>query len=271
MSSTREPAVAGIFYPESAETLKEQVRRFLEGAQAAKDTDSAPPKALIVPHAGYTYSGAAAGSAYARIAGLRGTIHRVVLMGPAHRVPLRGFAIPTARAFRTPLGDVHVDRRGVEAVLALPQVDVMDAAHAEEHCLEVQLPFLQFLLGNFLVVPILAGEARPEQTAGVLDAVWGGPETLIVVSSDLSHYHDDETARTLDRQTADAIEALRPEDLAVGGACGRTAIGGLLHAARGRGLEVTTTALVNSGDMTGDRNQVVGYGAFVLCPGREDR
>jgi len=271
MKSTRKPAVAGIFYPSSAETLEGQVRHFLGEARTAGGEGGTRPKALIVPHAGYAYSGAAAGSAFAHIANLRSSINRVVLIGPAHRVPLRGFAIPSARAFRTPLGEVHLDRKGVEALRALSTVEVMDAAHSDEHCLEVQLPFLQVLLGNFFIVPIVAGEASPEQTAEVLETVWGGPETLIVVSSDLSHYQDVDTARQMDRQTADAIEALRPEDLVVGGACGRVPIGGLLHAARERGLEVTTTALVNSGDVTGDRHQVVGYGAFVFRPGRQDR
>ena len=273
MTTIREPAVAGLFYPADPNRLERQVRAYLEaaGAEVSPPDRSAPPKALIVPHAGYTYSGPPAATAYARLAAACDRVSRVVLLGPAHRVPLKGFAVSAAEAFATPLGTVPVDRDAITALEALPLVRRLEAAHAEEHCLEVQLPFLQLVLGSFSIVPLVAGEASPEETARVLDLLWGGPETLIVVSSDLSHYHDDETARRLDRTTADAIEALRPEALVPGTACGRVPIAGLLHTARQRGLAVHTTALRNSGEVTGDRREVVGYGAFVLATaGSED-
>ncbi|MBN2491809.1 MAG: AmmeMemoRadiSam system protein B [Planctomycetes bacterium] len=269
MNTVRKPAVAGLFYPADPTRLRHQVQAYLDQAAAGAGRDAgsegATPKALIVPHAGYTYSGPPAAAAYVRLAGARTRISRVVLIGPAHRVPLHGFAVSAATAFATPLGDVPVDRATVRALLALPLVREDETAHAEEHCLEVQLPFLQLVLDAFTIVPLVAGEAAPAETARVLDLVWGGPETLIVVSSDLSHYRDDETARRLDRTTADAIETLRPEALVRGTACGRVPIAGLLHAARARGLAVETAALQNSGAVTGDRREVVGYGAFVFA------
>ena len=261
MVSVREPAVAGTFYPSEAGELAASVRRYL----AAASTEAPAPKALIVPHAGYVYSGPVAATAYARIAGARGKITRVVLIGPCHRVPLDGFAVGPWQAFSTPLGEVPVDEAAIEKLLALPTVRVLDSAHRLEHCLEVQLPFLQEALGDFTVVPIVAGEATAAQVAEVLDLLWGGPETLIVVSSDLSHYYDYETARRLDGKTSRAIEDLRPEAIGHEQACGRVPITGLLVVARRRGLTAETLDLRNSGDTAGPRTEVVGYGAYAFA------
>lgn len=262
MCKVREPAVAGMFYPGDPAELRIQVDSFLQAPSSAA-TDA--PKALIVPHAGYPYSGPVAGTAYARLHAAAAAIQRVVLLGPAHRTPVAGLALPGVDAFESPLGRVKLDQKACTALRALPQVTVDERAHAMEHSLEVQLPFLQQVLNHdFLLIPLVVGEATPDQVAQVLDQVWGGPETLVVVSSDLSHYKDYETARRLDLRTSQAIEgldvnALRPED-----ACGCTPIRGLLAAARQRGLHVENVDLRSSGDTAGGRDQVVGYGAYVL-------
>ncbi len=254
--------MAGLFYPAESERLRQDVQALL----AAVDTPHAGvPKAIIVPHAGYVYSGAVAASAYARVRPAAGTIDRVVLLGPSHRVPLRGLAVSNAEGFATPLGIVPIDRDARERALALPQVQAFETAHAQEHSLEVQLPFLQELLGAFTVLPLVAGDASTEVVASVLDAVWGGDETLIVISSDLSHYHGYAVARQMDRRTSDAIEAMRPDDLDYESACGRVGIRGLLEAARRRGLHVETLDLRNSGDTAGPRDSVVGYGAYAIA------
>ena len=224
------------------------------------------PKALIAPHAGYVYSGPIAGSAYRQLEAARGHISRVVLIGPAHRVAVDGLATSAARAFDTPLGEVPLDAAGVAAVLKLPFVHVLDQAHASEHSLEVHLPFLQELLGDFALVPLVFGAATPAQVAAALEVLWGGPETLIVVSSDLSHYQDYGTAREMDRQTARAIESLAGDAITEQQACGRVAIQGLLETAVRHGLRARTLDLRNSGDTAGPRDQVVGYGAWALSP-----
>lgn len=259
----REPAVAGLFYPGDREGLRQSVLACLEEGRR-RLRDARPPKALIAPHAGYAYSGPIAGSVYASIEPLRGAVDRVVLLGPSHRVALRGLALSTADFYRTPLGDVPLDRDGAAALAKLPQVRFFDAAHAEEHSLEVQLPFLQLVLGDFSLLPIVAGDATPAEVAEVIEAAWGGPETLIVVSSDLSHYYDYETARALDRATSGAIEALRPEGVGEAGACGRVPVRGLLVAARRHALAALTLDLRSSGDTAGPRDRVVGYGAYVF-------
>jgi AmmeMemoRadiSam system protein B/AmmeMemoRadiSam system protein A len=262
-TEARPPAVAGSFYPSDPDELAAMVDKMLQQARAEGEA----PKAVIAPHAGYIYSGPIAASAYVRVGKAREVIRRVVLLGPAHRVALGGLAVSGASAFRTPLGEVPLDRAAIERLLALPQVTVLDAAHAAEHSLEVQLPFLQRVLGPFSLVPLVVGQATPEQVAEVLEALWGGPETLVVISSDLSHYHDYDTARRLDAATSRAIEALAPEDIGDEGACGRHPIGGLLRLARKLGLKATTIDLRNSGDTAGDKAQVVGYGAYVFEPG----
>jgi AmmeMemoRadiSam system protein B len=260
MVRSRMPAVAGIFYPDDPVRLRENIRNFLSQA----GTDGPVPKAMIVPHAGYIYSGPIAASAYARLSGAKGRIRRVVLLGPAHRLGFDGLAAHSAETFATPLGSVSVDRRAVEELLSLPQVRVLDEAHENEHSLEVHLPFLQELLEDFTLVPLAVGSAGPVEVAEVLDRLWGGEETLVVVSSDLSHYLDYDTAKMRDAATSNAIVNLRPEDLRPSDACGYYCIGGLLVEAREKHLMARAVDLRNSGDTAGPRDQVVGYGAYVF-------
>jgi AmmeMemoRadiSam system protein B len=222
------------------------------------------PKAIIAPHAGYIYSGPVAASVYARLKPLRGVVQRVVLLGPSHRVGFEGVALSSADCYETPLGRIALDRPAVEALADLPSVRVFDAAHAREHSLEVHLPFLQAVLGELTLVPLVVGDAAPGQVAQVLERLWGGPETLIVVSSDLSHYHDYATARRLDAATSQAIEQMRFEDIGYDDACGRIPVSGLLHYARHHGFRVQTIDLRNSGDTAGGRDRVVGYGAYAI-------
>ncbi|QQS53362.1 MAG: AmmeMemoRadiSam system protein B [Candidatus Competibacteraceae bacterium] len=261
MQTVRTPAVAGLFYPADAAELQTQVRGFLD---QVKPPTEPPPKAIIVPHAGYIYSGPIAASAYARLRAARDIIRRVVLLGPSHRVGFRGIAISGMEAFATPLGRIAIDRAVLEQLEQLSDVGVLEQAHAQEHSLEVHLPFLQEVLDNFKLVPLVVGEARPAEVGVVLEALWGGPETLIVISSDLSHYHDYATARLLDDTTSKAIEALRFEDIGYEQACGRNPVNGLLWVARRKGLHGETIDLRNSGDTAGSRDQVVGYGAYVF-------
>ncbi|ROR32894.1 AmmeMemoRadiSam system protein B [Inmirania thermothiophila] len=260
MATVRPPAVAGLFYPEQREELARTVDALLAGAQAA----GPPPKAIVAPHAGYVYSGPVAATAYAALRPLAGRIERVVLLGPSHRVPFDGLAAPSTDYFRTPLGDVPVDREAIESIRDLPQVCILDEAHALEHSLEVHLPFLQRVLGGFRLVPLVVGDAAPEEVAEVIERLWGGDETLIVVSSDLSHYHDYHTARRMDAATSMAVEALAPERIGYEQACGRHPLQGLLVAARRRGLQARTLDLRNSGDTAGPRDRVVGYGAYAF-------
>ncbi len=259
--TVRLPAVAGRFYPADPDELRSLIKTLL--AQAAPATGPAP-KAIIAPHAGYMYSGPIAGSAYAQFLSGRDFIQRIVLLGPSHCVAFDGLATSSAEAFATPLGVVPLDLEAIREVRSLPQIQQLDEAHAQEHSLEVQLPFLQTVLGRFTLVPLAVGDAMPEDVAEVLDALWDGPETRIVISSDLSHYHDLQTARRLDRATAKAIEALRPNGVGDEGACGRIPIRGLLKTARRRRLRARTLDLRTSGDTAGPRDQVVGYGAFTF-------
>ncbi|HWH70705.1 MAG TPA: AmmeMemoRadiSam system protein B [Candidatus Sulfotelmatobacter sp.] len=259
ISRIRPAAVAGQFYPRDADVLRRTVEELL--AQAPPPGERVP-KALIAPHAGYIYSGPIAASAFSQLIPARGLIQRVVLLGPAHFVAVHGLAATSAEAFATPLGRVLVDLAAMRQVSLLPQVKVLDAAHAEEHSLEVQLPFLQVVLREFTLVPLLIGEASPEQVSQVLDALWGGPETCLVISSDLSHYYSWHTARRLDGATAQAIEGLQPERIRPNQACGHIGVQGLLQAGRQHGLHAHTLDLRNSGDTAGPREQVVGYGAF---------
>jgi AmmeMemoRadiSam system protein B len=257
----RVPAVAGLFYPGDPGALRASVECCL-AAVPEPPADEPPPQALIVPHAGYVHSGPVAAFAYRRAARLADRITRVVLLGPAHRVFVRGLAAPGADAFETPLGVVPLDRAAIEGLRDLPQVGVSDAAHAEEHSLEVQLPFLQIVLGRFSLVPLVVGDARNEDVREVIERLVGGPETLLVVSSDLSHYHDHATAQGLDAESCRAIEALAPERLGHDSACGAVPVRGLLETARHRGWVAETLDLRNSGDTAGDRDRVVGYGAW---------
>jgi AmmeMemoRadiSam system protein B len=260
MARMRNPAVAGLFYPADPQELRRTIAAFLSAA-----TPHGPvPKAIIAPHAGYIYSGAIAASAYARVKPARETITKVVLLGPAHRVGFEGLALPDAEFFVSPLGAVPIDKDAAARVAKLPQVRRLDSAHAAEHSLEVQLPFLQEVLDEFLLLPLVVGDAGPDDVAAVLDAVWGGAETLIVISSDLSHYENYAAAQRLDRATSEAIESLAPEHIGYHDACGRNAVNGLLRVARRLGLHAHTIDLRNSGDTAGTRDRVVGYGAYVF-------
>ncbi|MGF1615646.1 MAG: AmmeMemoRadiSam system protein B [Gammaproteobacteria bacterium] len=260
MSDIRRPAVAGMFYPGDARELRTMVQSFLGplamGAEA--------PKAIIAPHAGYIYSGPVAATAYRALAKARAEIRRIVLLGPSHRLAFDGLALSSARYFATPLGNIPVDRAACDAIRDLPQVHVLDEAHAMEHSLEVHLPFLQLILDEFSVVPLVVGDAAPAVISEVLERLWDGPQTRFVVSSDLSHYHDYQTAKYLDEATSRAIEKLRFEDIGYDHACGRNPISGLLNLARAHGLQGRTLDQRNSGDTAGPRDQVVGYGAYAF-------
>ncbi len=249
---TREAVVAGAFYPADPSELRGQVEGFLT---EAGETDGPIPKTIIVPHAGYIYSGAVAAHAYAwlRPEG----ISRVVLLGPSHRVPFLGLAASSAEAYESPLGSIPLEPPP-------PDFPVNDRAHAFEHSLEVHLPFLQVVLNEFSLLPLVVGDASKEEVSKTLASLWGGPETLIVVSTDLSHYHDYRTARKMDQTTSDAILALDADGLGPDSACGRVPVGGLLHLAKKKDLTIEQVDLRNSGDTAGPKNQVVGYGAYVL-------
>ncbi len=261
-SGIRPAAVSGSFYPADRETLTRTVDTLL--SQIPPPADARRPKALIVPHAGYIYSGAVAACAYARLRAHSGSVARVVLLGPAHRLLVRGLALPAARHFATPLGVVDVDPQAAAASLGLPQVVTSDAVHAREHSLEVQLPFLQRVLGAFRILPFAVGDATAAEVAEVIELLWDDPRTVFVISTDLSHYLPYAVARATDRRTVESILAL--DDRAISGseACGSTPLGGLLRVARARGLRPELLDLRNSGDTAGDREQVVGYAALIV-------
>ncbi|MCG6965816.1 MAG: AmmeMemoRadiSam system protein B [Chromatiaceae bacterium] len=258
MMHVKSPAVAGLFYPGDAGVLRETLRDFMREARANNDER---PYALIAPHAGYQYSGPIAASAYATLRPWAQEIHRVVVLAPSHRVPFSGLATSSADLFRTPLGDIAVDRTAVDDLENLAGVHRLDAAFAEEHALEVQLPFLQTVLGEFTLVPLIVGDADAGQVSTVLEALWR-PDTLIVVSSDLSHYHDYRSCQQLDRSTSALIEQMQAEQIGPYDACGAYPIRGLLKTAQRHGWRVRTLDLRNSGDTAGDKSRVVGYGAY---------
>lgn len=260
----RPPAVAGAFYPATPDAIREAIHEAFAAA-VPRQHDAPLPKALVVPHAGYMYSGAIAASAYERIVPARSTIRRVVLLGPSHRAYVRGLAAPSVDAFETPLGLVPIDTAARAAVLALPGVEIDDRAHADEHSLEVQLPFLQTVLDDFTLLPLSVGEATTDEVAAVLQECWGGPETLIVISTDLSHYHNYDEAVSLDARTAAAIVSCRSDAIDDLDACGAHPVRGLLHVACDHGLTVEQLDLRNSGDTAGDHHRVVGYGAFAVA------
>lgn len=261
MHDIRPAAVAGMFYPADPQVLADTVGALL--AAVAPAPTSAQPKALIAPHAGYIYSGPIAASAYALLRPYARSIRRVVLLGPCHRVAVRGLAVPHAQAFATPLGEVALDKEAITAALTLPHVVRSDAPHAQEHSLEVHLPFLQTVLDDFVLAPFAVGQATPEEVAAVLDLLWGGAETLIVVSSDLSHYLAYIDAQRCDRLSAAAIARLEPLS-SHQQACGATSINGLIAAAQRHGLTPQLLDLRNSGDTAGDRARVVGYTSFAF-------
>jgi hypothetical protein len=257
----RPAAQAGRFYPSNHARLQSDVDGYLA---VVSPPEGPVPKAIIAPHAGYMFSATVAASAFVRLAPAHDRIRRVILMGPSHYADFDGLAVSGADAFATPLGLAPVDAEGRRRALELPQVTVYEQAHAPEHSLEVELPFLQTVLDRAQIVPLLVGEARAETVAAVLEHLWGGDETCVVISSDLSHYLDHATAQARDRATAEAITALHGDALDEQGACGWRAIRGLLLAARRRGLRGRTLDLRNSGDTVGARDRVVGYGAFVF-------
>src|SRR5882724_7547557 len=262
MPSTRPAAVAGMFYPGDAQSLFAELEELLGGVEQ-REPRLGFPKALVVPHAGYIYSGPVAARAYDELGSARGIVSRVVMLGPVHRVPVRGLAIPTDDAFATPLGTVPIDRAALEAVRDLPQVVASDRAHLQEHALEVQLPFLQRQLGSFALAPFAVGDASVQEVAQVIERLWGGPETLIVISTDLSHYHPYAEARQIDRATVTRI-ARFASDLDSEEACGATPLNGFLALAQDRNLSIRLLAACNSGDTAGGKGQVVGYSAFAV-------
>ena len=264
MSNIRRPAVAGMFYPAEKATLAGDVARYLAAIAEQPAGPATSPKAIIAPHAGYVYSAPVAAPAYAAWREDAGNIERVILIGPAHRVAFRGIAAPKADTFRTPLGDVAIDTAAVAAIADMPQVVLDDEPHRQEHSLEVHIPFLQQVLGDFRLVPLVAGNTSGEEVAQVLDRLWGDRRTRIVISTDLSHYHDYETARRMDTATAEAIERLDPAALGRDDACGRVPIAGLLLQAKARGLSVERLDLRTSGDTAGKKDRVVGYGSWAL-------
>lgn len=277
MRSVREPAVAGLFYPDNPDILTEAVEKYVSGpTENANDYDlcfpttqprwpfASSPKAIIVPHAGYVYSGSTAGKAFHELAKAANKIKRVVLLGPSHRVGFQGIAFCSADFFRTPLGDIPVDHSAMVAISDLPQVGLLDRAHDQEHSLEVQLPFLQTVLSDFKLVPLVVGDADKRTVADVIERLWGDDSTLFVISSDLSHYNDYSTAQHMDTLTSEAIEFLQPDDISDDQACGRNPVKGLLEVARHKHMKVKTLGLCNSGDTSGDKERVVGYGAWAL-------
>ncbi len=265
MVPIRPAAVAGLFYPGEARALRAEVGALLDSVEHHVPR-LAIPKALVVPHAGYAYSGRVAARAYDELCGALGLVRRVVLLGPVHRVPVRGLAVPSADAFATPLGSIAVDKAALRALGDLPQVVGSDPAHALEHSLEVQLPFLQTVLGEFSLVPLAVGDASCAEVAQVLERLWGGDETLIVISTDLSHYHRYDEARAVDAATLARIAA-GATDIEHDEACGATPLNGLLACAKARSLEVRLLAACNSGDTAGPKDRVVGYSSLALYQG----
>ncbi|MDV7340206.1 AmmeMemoRadiSam system protein B [Terasakiella sp. A23] len=271
MAKIRAAAVAGSFYSDNPEILSRDIDGFLKEAEskhAPKDGDTAP-KALIAPHAGYIYSGPVAASAYIKLLPLKDTIKRVVLLGPCHRVPVGGLALSTADYYETPLGRVPLDKELTQKLLKKPQVFSFDDTHTEEHSLEVHVPFLQKILSDFTLLPIVVGQASPEEVADALEAVWGGEETLIIISTDLSHFLEYDACNKLDSKTVDAIQNFNPAQIGNSQACGRIPVKGMLESARARGMEITTLDVRNSGDTAGNKDRVVGYGSWMLTGGRQ--
>ena len=275
MHTIRPAAVAGSFYPGHHQTLADNIHVLLKQAAANSRlpttpvTPSAPPKAIVVPHAGYIYSGQTAAIAYNILARWHDTIKRVILLGPVHRVPVRGLALPDVDAFTTPLGEVKLDKAAIASVNKMKQVVVSYPAHAQEHSLEVQLPFLQSVLDDFKLVPFAVGDASAEEVAEVIEALWGGPETIIVVSSDLSHFLPYSVANEVDKSTVKNILNMQGS-LTHHQACGGTPVNGLILAAKKHHLHPTLLDLCNSGDTAGDKNRVVGYAAFTFSKDSAD-
>lgn len=261
MSHTRPAAVDGMFYPANRNELQACVNQMLEDSGRSQYE----PVALIVPHAGFVYSGSVAASAFTALRNVADRIQRVVVIGPAHREFVRGLVVPSVDAFETPLGTIPLDREQIDLLSELPFVQISDSAHEQEHCIEVELPFLQTLLNRFSLIPVLVGEADGEQVKTVIDLCLQTPGTFVVISSDLSHFLDYQTAQDLDSRTVRAIELLKPSHIAQEQACGRTPVLGLMAYAQEHTWAIHNVDLKNSGDTAGSRDRVVGYGAFVVC------
>ena len=261
MSQIRQPAVAGMFYPADKESLENDIQHYIEEANYEIDVI---PKAIIVPHAGYIYSGPIAATAYKQIIPFKDKINRVVLLGPSHRVAFNGLAVPKSDIFNTPLGNITIDQESIRLISNLPQVSISEQAHREEHSLEVQLPFLQEILGDFLLTPLVVGNANRHDVAEVIAKLWPDEHTLIVISTDLSHYHEYNEAKQIDQYTSNAIKNLKPDLIDYDNACGRNGLLGLMTVAEEKNLAIDVLDLRNSGDTAGDKNRVVGYGAYVV-------
>ncbi len=273
MTLIRPPAIAGTFYPAAPDQLRSEIDGLIHAAVEAETKGDAPiPKAIIVPHAGLMFSGAIAGLGFATVRALKGIVKRIVIIGPAHRMAFQGIALAKADGFATPLGDMRCDLAALQTALALPQVQVLDDAHRMEHGLEIELPFIQRLFGedaDIGIVPLLVSRCAARQVHEVIEALWGGPETLIVISSDLSHFHDYDTAQRMDDHTRQMIERFDAESIDTNDACGALPVAGMLISARKRSMRIKTLGMRNSGDVTGDKSRVVGYGAWAIYTGTE--
>ena len=261
MNKIRQPAVAGMFYPADKQSLKNDIHQYLNKVSVEQKEN---PKAIVVPHAGYIYSAPIAASAFKQIIPYKDKIKRVVLLGPSHRIAFTGLAVPESDVFNTPLGNIPIDQKSIQLLSGLPQVIVSDQAHRQEHSLEVQLPFLQEILGEFSLIPLVVGDADRFEVAEVINRLWGDEHTLIVISTDLSHFHEYNEAKQLDRATSDAIVNLKPDLIGYDDACGRNGLKGMMTVAEEKNLSVDILDLRNSGDTAGDKNRVVGYGAYVF-------
>ena len=272
MTIIRPPAVAGTFYPNDADILRSEIDGLLDAAlHSDAVSGDASPKAIIVPHAGLMFSGSLAALGFATVRALKDTIKRIVIIGPAHRMAFQGIALARADQFATPLGNMRCDLPALQKALALPHVQMLDDAHTLEHGLEIELPFIQRLFGeqsDIGIVPLLVSRCSPRQVHEVIEILWGGPETLIVISSDLSHFHDYDTAKKMDNRTRAMIENFDAENIDTNDACGALPVAGMLIAARNRGMKIKTLGMRNSGDVTGDKSRVVGYGAWAVYDGK---
>ncbi|PCJ42509.1 MAG: hypothetical protein COA71_03075 [SAR86 cluster bacterium] len=262
MTSIRSAAVAGTFYPGDQEELISSVDTMLHAAQ----TNEPCPKVIIAPHAGYIYSGTVAAAVYSRLKNRKHDISKVVLLGPSHKLGFKGVAASSADKFSTPLGDIPLALDSIKFLAAMNSIGYLDQAHNQEHSLEVHLPFLQRALGSFELIPLVVGNASKENVAKILEYLWGGDETLVVISSDLSHYHEYAEAQRLDLATCKKIVSLQ-DNLIGKEACGCGPLNGLLHLAKQHGMIVEKIDIKNSGDTAGSKDRVVGYGAFVINAG----
>lgn len=272
MTIIRPPAVAGTFYPNDADILRSEIDGLMDAAlHSDAVSGDVSPKAIIVPHAGLMFSGSLAALGFATVRALKDTIKRIVIIGPAHRMAFQGIALARADQFATPLGTMRCDLPALQKALALPHVQMLDDAHTLEHGLEIELPFIQRLFGedaDIGIVPLLVSRCSPRQVHEVIEKLWGGPETLIVISSDLSHFHDYDTAKKMDNRTRAMIENFDAENIDTNDACGALPVAGMLMAARNRGMKIKTLGMRNSGDVTGDKSRVVGYGAWAVYDGK---